>query len=437
MLKGKSAQLESHVVSFGAGVSALKLLKFGVMYGANASGKSNWVKSLDFAKSVIVEGLKSTNYLPSHFRLDQTARERVSRFEFEIIAKDGKCYAYGFELRLDKKTVQEEWLFEVKKTTDKPIFERVVKDNGLSEMSSVPKLSSEDQARFSVYSRDAAPDELLLSVLGNKFWEPSSGFFQQVYKWFVQQLLVIYPSSKFHVFSLGDSDIFKFTEQLRKFNTGIVDLEFRTEKAADLLEKMPEALRNHVIKELQKGENPVVPFGETLLRFSRNKDGDIVVKGLLTKHQGKDEHPIVFTFESESDGTQRLFDLIPLMLLMPQEPVTIIIDEIDRSLHPEMSRNLIETVAELSKGVASQFILTTHESSLLDLKLLRRDEIWFVEKNQYGESKLYSLEAFKPRFDKELRKAYLQGRFGAIPFISNPVLLGWTNRKTTTHYAEG
>lgn len=437
MLKGKSSQLESHVVSFGSGISAIKLLKFGVLYGANASGKSNWVKSLDFAKSVIVDGLKNTHYLPSHFRLDETAKERTSRFEFEIIARDGKAYAYGFELKLDRKTIKEEWLFELKKTTDKPIFERVVKDNGLSEISSTLKLSPEDKTRFTVYSRDVEPDELLLSVLGSKSWELSSGFFQDVYQWFTQQLLVLYPSSKFHVFSLSDKDVPKFEEQLRKFNTGIVEVDFREEKAAELLEKMPEELRNQVIADLQKGKEPVLTLGETRLHFSTNSSGDVVVKGLLTEHRGKDGHPVLFTFESESDGTRRLFDLIPLLLLVSQTPVTVIIDEIDRSLHPELSRNLLETVAEQSRGIASQFIVTTHESSLLDLKLLRRDEIWFVEKSNYGESKLYSLEEFKPRFDKELRKAYLQGRFGAIPFIMNPKTLGWSHRKNTEYHAQG
>lgn len=436
MLKGKSTQLESHVISYGAGASAIKLLKFGVLYGANASGKSNWVRSLDFAKSVIVEGLKNVDYLPSHFRLDKTARGRPSRFEFEIVAKNGKCYAFGFELRLDRKTVQEEWLYELKKTTDKPIFERVVKDDGSSEVSAVPKLSSEDQVRFSVYSKDVAPDELLLSVLGSKSWESASDSFRQVYQWFTQQLLVIYPSSKFHIFSLGDNDLPEFKEQLLRFNTGIVDVEFRTEKAANLLEKMPEELRNHISKELQKGENPVLPFGDTLLRFSRNQDGDIIVKGLLIKHQGKNEYSTMFSFENLSDGTQRLFDLIPLLLLMSREPVTIVIDEIDRSMHPEMSRNLIETISIQSNEKANQFIVTTHESSLLDLKILRRDEIWFVEKNYEGASKLYSLEEFKPRFDKELRRAYLQGRFGAIPFIASPKSLGWVKLKHS-EYAQG
>jgi AAA15 family ATPase/GTPase len=127
-----------------------------------------------------------------------------------------------------------------------------------------------------------------------------------------------------------------------------------------------------------------------------------------------------FDFEDESDGTKRLFDFVPLLQLLNRDDFTIIIDEIDRSLHPELTRNFIELF--LTNEIANtngQLIVTTHESSLLDFKLLRRDEVWFVEKNKHGESHLYSLEEFQPRFDKEIRKAYLQGRFGAIPYISD------------------
>ena len=105
--------------------------------------------------------------------------------------------------------------------------------------------------------------------------------------------------------------------------------------------------------------------------------------------------------------------------------VTVVIDEIDRSLHPGLLHKFISFFLDSAQNTSSQLIVTTHESSLLDLSLLRRDEIWFVEKNNHGESHLYSLEEFQPRFDKEIRKAYLQGRYGAIPFISDVQQLNW------------
>ena len=134
---------------------------------------------------------------------------------------------------------------------------------------------------------------------------------------------------------------------------------------------------------------------------------------------------VLFEIYEESDGTQRLFDLIPALIELSNNDRVFVIDEVDRSLHPNLTKSLIEYFLLNSKGLKNQLILTSHESSLLDLKLLRKDEIWFTEKRPSGSTSLYSLEEYKPRFDKEIRKGYLQGRFGAIPLISNLKDLGW------------
>jgi hypothetical protein len=101
------------------------------------------------------------------------------------------------------------------------------------------------------------------------------------------------------------------------------------------------------------------------------------------------------------------------------------VDEFDRSLHPGLLFKLIEYFLLSTKDTQSQLIVTIHDSNILDLNLLRRDEIWFMEKNNHGESHVFSLEEFQPRFDKKIRKAYLLGRFGAIPFISDVEQLNW------------
>ncbi|NOX45474.1 MAG: AAA family ATPase, partial [Chlorobi bacterium] len=102
-----------------------------------------------------------------------------------------------------------------------------------------------------------------------------------------------------------------------------------------------------------------------------------------------------------------------------------LIDEIDRSMHPILTKGILDYFLNqliFSKG---QLIVTTHESNLLDLEMFRKDEIWFVEKNQFGSSSFYSLLEFKPRADKDIKKGYLNGRFGAIPFLSNSKDLNW------------
>jgi AAA15 family ATPase/GTPase len=123
--------------------------------------------------------------------------------------------------------------------------------------------------------------------------------------------------------------------------------------------------------------------------------------------------------EDESDGTRRLLDLLPALYEMQNRGGVYFIDEIDRSMHPILVRRLLEFFLASCGDNPGQMILTTHESSLLDLDLLRRDEIWFAEKDHEQATCLYSLADFKVRNDLEIRKHYLQGRFGAIPFFGS------------------
>ena len=125
----------------------------------------------------------------------------------------------------------------------------------------------------------------------------------------------------------------------------------------------------------------------------------------------------VFELQDESDGTKRLFDLIPLISKFNAD-YTIIIDEFDRSLHPKLTKAFFELFYK-DNNSKSQLIVTTHESTLLDLTLLRRDEIWFTEKDEDGASKLFTLNQFRERYDKKIEKAYLLGRYGAIPVLQD------------------
>ena len=122
----------------------------------------------------------------------------------------------------------------------------------------------------------------------------------------------------------------------------------------------------------------------------------------------------------ESDGTRRLLHLIPALHDLYKDGSVYFIDEIDRSLHPMLVRSFLQFFLRSCDGSQRQLIMTTHESNLLDQDLLRRDEIWFAEKDAAGATSLYSLMDFKVRNDLELRKHYLQGRFGAVPFLADP-----------------
>ena len=139
---------------------------------------------------------------------------------------------------------------------------------------------------------------------------------------------------------------------------------------------------------------------------------------LISKHKLKNsDEEIDFQIHEESDGTQRILDLLPALVSLINHDRIFVIDELDRSLHPLLIKEFTELFLEHSQKQKSQLIVTTHDATLLDLKTLRKDEIWFIEKNQSGESQLYSLEEFRIRYDKNIKKDYLKGRYGAIPIF--------------------
>ena len=124
-----------------------------------------------------------------------------------------------------------------------------------------------------------------------------------------------------------------------------------------------------------------------------------------------------FDFEDESDGTRRLFDLMD-MLLMKDDDIVYVVDELERSLHPKLTEHFLKLFSERHKDHKIQLVFTTHEAAIMDQELVRRDEIWFIERDGENNSKIYSLDRFKERYDKKLSKAYLEGRYGAIPVFN-------------------
>ena len=125
-----------------------------------------------------------------------------------------------------------------------------------------------------------------------------------------------------------------------------------------------------------------------------------------------------FGFGEESDGTQRLYGLLPILEPGAGDDMTYVVDELDRSLHPLMTERFVRDFLGMAKGCRRQLIITTHESKLQNMELLRRDEIWFLEKDGDGVSRLYSLEDFNERSDRRIEKAYREGRYGGVPVFS-------------------
>lgn len=173
----------------------------------------------------------------------------------------------------------------------------------------------------------------------------------------------------------------------------------------------------------------------SMLNSNRNEiilvkeDEKIMVYSLKIEHTGKDNRIALFELDEESDGTNRLLDFIPVFQGLVKKEVVYVIDEVERSIHSLLIKELIRKFS-LEKKTRGQLIFTTHESNLLDQEIFRKDEIWFTEKDKHGATDLYSLNDFKEHITKDIRSGYLNGRYGAIPFLGNLKDLNWNNYDT-------
>ncbi len=414
MLPGRTKTHKEHILSFPkSGIGAMRIA---LLYGANASGKSNLVKAMEFAQKFIVTGRRPKQRIPIEpFRLNKTNDIRPSRFEFEF-AVDDQVYAYGF--LAGGKRVHEEWLYSVNAKTEHPLFERETDQDGsvTASFTHPATMRKEDKQFLNFVKRSTRPNQLLLTTLVDQ----NVTDFEPIMNWFQNRLTIIFPNSFAMNLQINVHKDQQFshtlTEFLRSMDTGVdeictkpVELDALDFPIDMIIEKLSEAGN-------ENGTHQINVFNQPDGRYLiyRDKDGHIETHILSTRHYVGDE-VIDFDLIEESDGTQRLLDLFPV--LYGAEDRIYVIDELERSLHPNLVRRFIKSFLAIHNR--SQLLFTTHESTLLDPKLLRRDEIWFVEKSKSGASSVYSLEEFKTRNDLDIRKGYLHGRFGAIPVFGS------------------
>ena len=280
---------------------------------------------------------------------------------------------------------------------------------------------------FEFLERGTRPNQLFLTeVVARNVAAP----YKSVFEWFATKLTVIFPYTVFNQReSLIRSDAglrSNYDTYFKAFDLGLVGLQVIETEIEQVLPSLPEQMKNDLRTQLgaDKAIQMLAPGTGVRLIITKKENGDLVALRLLTLHEDDRQRKVGFDIQEESDGTQRLVDLIPALVQFQGSDKVFVIDEIDRSLHPTLSRTFFEVFYEKSDRRA-QLIATTHDLDLLDLDLLRKDEIWFVEKDKHGASRVYSLEEFKPRFDNDIRKGYLLGRFGGIPVVRKPQGLGW------------
>ena len=416
---GRTELHPNHLVEYPK--QKIKILKSAVIYGANASGKSNLIKGMEYAKNIIIRGFNEVETYKKYFRLDKNCSKKVTQFEFELELND-KFYSYGFSAFLDKKIIEEEWLFEIGKSSDDLIFER--KKTNIILGSKLTK-NKKIKNRFDIYIEDMKNQthQLFLSEISDKNLDSvESKIFNDIYHWFDEKLIILYPNTKFsNISSIGNDDNLSkiFKKYLKRFDTGIIDILLIEEDFEESFKEFSKAIKLDIEKNLiQKGKKRATLRSNkghllTICRDDSNNELKIQKLGLVHSNKVDD----IFELHDESDGSKRLIDFIPLIPKF-NDDYTILIDEFDRSLHPKLTKDFFKLFYELN-NFKSQLIVSTHESTLLDLTLLRRDEIWFAEKDKSGASKLFTLNQFKERYDKKIEKAYLSGRYGAIPIFQD------------------
>jgi len=402
-------------------IKQTNLLKNAVIYGANASGKSNLVKSLEFIKTVIMEGLplESVN---DYCRNKDSNKDRESVFELQFTVGD-KFYAYGFAAVLSKRKIIEEWLYELMQDGNaNNLFSR---DGGnMPKIGEGIRLSSAEKNRFNVYAEDFTGNEtglFLTEMNRGKRYEDNSKFifFKKVFDWLINNIIIINPDrgiSSDEVYYTKES-LDTVSKLIETFDTGVNEINIKEITQEELSKMIPKDVLSNIFESVKlkmQLENLKkiqmtwrIAEGFFNIRIRENSEPEITT--IILKH-GKS----IFEFSEESDGTKRLFDLI-YMLMIKQDDIVFIVDELERSLHPKLTEHFIEMFMESHKEERTQLIFTTHENTIMDKKIFRRDEIWFIERDNNNVSVIYSLDKFKERYDKKLSKAYLDGRYGAIP----------------------
>lgn len=413
---------ETHAVAIPG--SAEKVLRAGVVYGANGAGKSNLITALQYLKRVAlgarVESV-GTSRIPFRFR-DQ--RDQPSTFDLQFVAQ-GTQYRFGFSL--DDERILEEWLIHVVGNKERPIYERRTDADGRGEVEAPGLKEGSERLKALVTVGGRHNQSFLATVRANLEPRDFGNHLSAVINWLDGGLTVMGPDTIPDMLGEHLATDAKFREFagnfLRASATGVDRLSVdRAELSKTEMQALvPEAVLSSLLEGVDLQHSAVVrlPNGRDLL-VERKSDGNHFYQvAIQAAHRNETDKEVVLDLAEESDGTRRLLDLIPALYSLSQNSAVYVIDEIDRSMHPMLVHKFLEYFLSTCTGKPCQIIVTTHETHLLDLQLLRRDEIWFVEKDRGGATQLYSLTDFNVRKDLQIEKGYFEGRFGAMPFLGD------------------
>lgn len=385
---------QTHCIETGL-KAAPRLLRSGIVYGANASGKSTVIFALATMRNLVLmsssmpDSAFAEQYTP--FKLDRAMAGAPSEFEI-IVLLDGVRYEYGFAY--DAQHIHHEYLTVYKTNKGQEWFERTW--NAKTNEYDWSEFSTHFKGQKDVWRRATRPQALFLSTAV----QLNSDQLKPLFDWITKEMVI-----------LPWSGLLNLAPTLQRMDEpGFKDRVLELLRAADIhiadigIDKQP---GQQIEFKLEVGKAP---------EFLAREQEVSVVRFL---HRVKGEDDVWFDGRFESAGTQKLLAYMGPLLDALDSGKLLVIDELDSSLHPMVMRFVLELIhnPSISKQGA-QLLITTHDTSLLDLELVRRDQIWFVEKDERQASKLFPLSDFSPRKNEALERGYLHGRYGAIPFLS-------------------
>lgn len=381
----------------------LRLVRSAAVYGANASGKTNLFKAMDFMRKFVLKSAGeslSTEEIPvENFRLSTETEKVPSTFEATIMI-DNIRYRYGFQV--DKERIYNEWLFFVPTIREAMLFirekDKIKLGPGFKEGKGL-----EEKTR---------PNALFLSV-SDQF---NGEIAKKILEWIKNfKIVSAFDSSREEVFTISkwdDKDFKDFTLKfLKAADIGIKDLHIKSSPVTE--EKFPKELPTKLKKTL----------------YSKFSKGKWIETNSIHQKYDRNKKPVSnenFDFDSrESAGTQALFAFSAPLYYTLKNDWVLAIDELTAKLHPLLTRAIIEMFHQYNAGKdkkstsKAQLIFASHDTNILTNQFFRRDQIWFTKKDEYGASELYSLEEYRVRKDASFNKDYIMGKYGAIPFIGD------------------
>lgn len=403
-------------------VDAMRLT---AIYGANGAGKSNLIKALQDLKTFVSTGnIRSSVFQSYKFQFSKNNLSEPVSMAIEFCT-GGVNYYYSIEM--DTGLISYESLSISQKSRDILVFER--KSNGTQTIHFGDGYSANKSNNlFSSVLQDKllGKEALLLSFMATNYAEEIPDI-TNAYKWFVNDLIVLNPKylknlALAYLFSRNPEMNSLLQDVLSGTKTGITSVEVETRVVEE------NQLDSGFVKGLK--DTPGVPrilqnsLDDRINNSIVYENGQIVYMEIQPRHQLSDGTDIKMPINFESDGTIRLIEYIPLLYLVLTKDCVVVIDEIERSLHPILIKEIITKISE-SLTAKGQLIFTTHESCLLDQEILRPDEIWFAQKDTEQASQFYPLSDFNIHKTANIENGYLNGRYGGIPFLSNLNDLHW------------